>query len=899
MADEGRPSEGDHIGPYRVEQPLGAGGMGEVVLAYDERLDRRVAIKRIRHTAGTTDADRARFRREARVAAGLSHPAIVQVHDILSEGDDDAIVMELVQGRSVAERLKAGPLPLAEVLRLARDVAEGLAEAHRVGLVHRDLKAENVMVTPSGHAKILDFGLAKRLHHGNLEETLTREETLTEEGALIGTVRAMAPEQAVGRQVDQRSDLFSLGVLLYEMVTGHSPFRAATALLTLRRVVTASPRPSREHRPDVPLELARLIERLLEKAPEHRPEDASEVTRTLETIAVRITADRITADRITVDKAPTLSAGERGSFSDAPTGSLLASGQVVMAESTPPMVPESGGSSMQLVVVERRWLWAAFVFFVATMATTALYWRAAAGRPEPLRVVVPRPDITAVEASDELDLIASGVLIASLSALADLDGIAPVEPTEIGDTSGSAVDVARAVSADEVLSATIERRLGSGRIVLRRIRDDGEVLWAKAFDVPLSSEHTRLVAEAVAVQLRRAYPGRQLRAGVPRFEASDDDYGEFVRIVQRLDSGDVPWEPELELLEAIVERSPRFLEAHLEAASVAWTLYSDSRETEYLERSEKLIRWSRELEPDAPRILFLAFRIALARGERAAAEVALAELLRIAPNEPMIPLGRSFLAESDGDLSAAAAAMRTAVDRFPSWRNLYRLAEFELRRGEVGEARRRLEELLQRVPNNTWGLAKLAQVELFSGDLGRVEELLVRAIEIKPHRSYFVNLGIARFLLGRYGEAHESYLQALEMKPGHLLVRLNLADTELALGHELEARARYRQILGELEQVDLDAAEGMIKAQCLARLGAGQQAVALTLETLRQHPEDAEVAYLAGLVYTLVGETTLALVNIEKALAKGIQPRWFDIPGFDTLRSDPRFKILLEGRGDP
>ncbi len=178
--------------------------MGEVVSAYDRRLDRRVAIKGIRHDASedreATAADRERLRREARAAAGLSHPGIVQIHDILSEGDDDAIVMELVDGSSVAERLQDGPLPLPEALRLARQVAEGLAEAHRVGLVHRDLKAKNVMVTPAagdhpGRAKILDFGLAKRLRLPPSEGTLAQsdvDQTLTRKGAVLGTVQPAA-----------------------------------------------------------------------------------------------------------------------------------------------------------------------------------------------------------------------------------------------------------------------------------------------------------------------------------------------------------------------------------------------------------------------------------------------------------------------------------------------------------------------------------------------------------------------------------------------------------------------------------------------------------------------------------------------------------------------------------
>lgn len=304
---------GDRIGPYRVESTLGRGGMDEVVSAYDERLDRRVAIKRIRHDASADRgaADRERLRREARAAAALSHPAIVQIHDILSEGDDDAIVMELVEGRSLAECLEDGPLRVPEALRLARQVAEGLAEAHDVGLVHRDLKAENVMVTlprgdHPGRAKILDFGLAKQLSRNELDETLTQK------GAILGTLRAMAPEQAEGAEIDHRSDLFSLGVLLYEMLTGHSPFRGANALETLGRLATETPRPARALNPTVPTELDSLIARLLEKQPERRPGDADEVARALKELATA-SPGRGAAPRL----------DDSDSLSDAPTAELV------------------------------------------------------------------------------------------------------------------------------------------------------------------------------------------------------------------------------------------------------------------------------------------------------------------------------------------------------------------------------------------------------------------------------------------------------------------------------------------------------------------------------------------------------------------------------------------------
>jgi serine/threonine-protein kinase len=266
------------IGPYRLEARLGRGGMGEVFLAYAERLGRRVAIKRVRWGPGIPPSTLERLRREARATASLNHPAIVQVYDLVPDGEGDAIVMEYILGRSLDSFVGDPVLTPALAVRLAGEVAGGLAHAHAGGFVHRDLKAENVMVTGAGRAKILDFGLAKPVLPGG-------EDSLTVAGAVIGTYRSMSPEQAGGDEVDGRSDLFSLGVLLYEMLTGRTPFQGANPLATLKRVLTETPEPLADLRPDLPPTLTTLVDRLLAKNREERPQTAEEVARSLEEIA--------------------------------------------------------------------------------------------------------------------------------------------------------------------------------------------------------------------------------------------------------------------------------------------------------------------------------------------------------------------------------------------------------------------------------------------------------------------------------------------------------------------------------------------------------------------------------------------------------------------------------------
>ncbi len=261
----------ERIGAYRIEASLGRGGMGEVFLAWDERLGRHVAIKRIRPDKLGDEQQRSRFRREARSVARLNHPAIVQIFDILEQADGDCIVMERVEGRSLLQLLARGPLDLSTVQRLGREIADGLAEAHAKGVVHRDLKPENVLLTASGHAKILDFGLARTLTDDAGEDP---EGALTASGVVLGTAYAMSPEQARGLEVDPRSDLFALGSLLYQMLAGEAPFRGPTLLDSLQRVVSFDPPSLAEKRVDVPPALADLVGRLLAKDPAQRPQSA-------------------------------------------------------------------------------------------------------------------------------------------------------------------------------------------------------------------------------------------------------------------------------------------------------------------------------------------------------------------------------------------------------------------------------------------------------------------------------------------------------------------------------------------------------------------------------------------------------------------------------------------------
>ena len=267
---------------YLIETELGKGGMGVVYRARDTRLGRLVALKMITPGLVANPERRSRLLLEARSAAAVSHPAIAQVYDIDEVDGNLFIAMEYVDGRTVSRLIADGELDLMGAVEIALQVSEGLAKAHDAGILHRDIKSDNIMVTRDGHAKLLDFGLAKLVEPEQdgpvspveLSRTLTRGRVQTIPGAVMGTLSYMSPEQARGRELDRRSDIFSLGIVLYEMVTAELPFKGETPLDTMHAIAYEEARPVTLVRRNLTPELHRIVFRCLRKNPDDRYPDA-------------------------------------------------------------------------------------------------------------------------------------------------------------------------------------------------------------------------------------------------------------------------------------------------------------------------------------------------------------------------------------------------------------------------------------------------------------------------------------------------------------------------------------------------------------------------------------------------------------------------------------------------
>jgi eukaryotic-like serine/threonine-protein kinase len=285
-------TSGTKLGPYEIQSPLGAGGMGEVYRARDTRLDRIVAIKILPSHLSENAEAKQRFDREARTISSLNHPNVCTLHDVGHQDGVDYLVMEYLEGETLADRLRKGPIPVEQVLKYGIEICEGLEKAHRSGVVHRDLKPGNIMLTKTG-AKLMDFGLAKAsIASPNATSGLTATLTtpvgsspLTAQGTVVGTFQYMAPEQVEGKEADARSDVFAMGAVLYEMVTGKRAFEGKTAASAMAAVLARDPAPISSLRPASPLALERLIKTCLDKDPDERWQTAHDVKLQLKQIA--------------------------------------------------------------------------------------------------------------------------------------------------------------------------------------------------------------------------------------------------------------------------------------------------------------------------------------------------------------------------------------------------------------------------------------------------------------------------------------------------------------------------------------------------------------------------------------------------------------------------------------
>jgi serine/threonine-protein kinase len=874
---------GHLLGHCRIVDKIGEGGMGVVYRAHDERLDRDVAIKVLPEEVAS-DPDRlSRFEREAKAVAKLDHPNILAIHDFGTEEGVAYAVMELLEGESLREAIRGGGLTHSKAVEYARSIADGLAAAHDKGIVHRDLKPENVFLTQGGRIKILDFGLAKLMLPEQDLATETPTATLeTKPGSLLGTVSYMAPEQVQGKPADQRSDIFALGVLLYEMLTGHRPFGGTTTVETAAAILKEDPEAISVSSPGVPATLIGVVSKCLEKRPEDRFSSAHDLSLTLGAV-----------------------------------------------ESTVPATPVQERS-----LISKRW---PHVLAVVVAAVIALFFifppEGLFERPaeEPSETTPPRIVVLPFEnlGSPDDEYFAEGMTEEITARLATVTGLQVISRTSARQYAGTdkpIPQIGRELDVGFVLEGTVRWARDKGgvsriRITPQLIRaDDDTHLWAETYDRVLDDvfEVQSEIAQKVTDQLGVALSGRE--KGGADLQPTDnlEAYQAYLRgryWTTRPHFTYENWDRAMEGFQQAVDLDAEFALAHAELARghALVRYFRHDLTPERLEAADASANRALELAPDNPYVHLNIgyYRLwgyrdidgALAEFERAdrdltgSADVleamgdiyiiqgrweeALAvyrQAFELNPRDVNMILGAGWALESLRRYPEALVAIDQAITLAPEafWPHFYKALTLWGWHGDASETR----VVLEALPSTTGGWERWSWYwqEMYEGRyeeaLDRLESATEGWIRIKMWAR--PNAMFAAYVYGKLGDT-EAATAAYETARG-------LLEAEVAASPE---DPRLRSSLGIVYAVqgrrEEAVREGKLACDLLPRSKDGFYYL----------PYVIDLAH----IYTILGDNEAALEQLEYLLGN---PSWISAPflrmdpRWDPLHGDPRFAELLE-----
>ncbi len=572
---------------YRILSRLGAGGMGEVFLAEDESLGRRVALKLLPESLTASAESLARFKREARAASALNHPGIMTVHEIGTADGVQFMATEFIEGETLRERLAGGPLSVPDVLRIGVDTAEALAVAHEAGIIHRDIKPENIMVRRDGYVKVLDFGLAKTVEPASGEDgsrVASLSSIATEPGRMLGTVAYMSPEQLHGAELDERTDVWSLGIVLYELATGIRPFRGPSTAGVISAILTAEPAPFEGEIAGVPAGLETIVRKSLEK-------DASKRYRTAREVWAALKALR---EDLAFDERVRLKSGDSGSG---------------VVDSTREGLVDSSGIRPGLGW-RRRLGWPAWLAVTVVLAVSiaGIVYTAGnlTGTPEGDEIrsmaVLPFLPVGNGERDEALELGMADTLITRLSVLRQLD-IRPVSAVRTyTQPDRDPVAAGRDLNVSAVLDGTLQRAGDRLRVNLRLLRvRDGAVIWATAIDES-SLDLFKVqdsISERVVQALRVEVSGWERQQMAKHATGSSEAYQYYVRGRYFLDRRGTEWRRKsVEQFSKAVEIDPDYAPAFAGLSDVysEMAYWGDARPREYMPKAREAAQRALELD---------------------------------------------------------------------------------------------------------------------------------------------------------------------------------------------------------------------------------------------------------------------------------------------------------------
>jgi len=830
------PAAGSDVGPYRIEREIGQGGMGRVFLAEDRRLNRRVAIK-VLNAGAPSGSDRTLILREARAIARLSHPNIAAVHDVVEQDGRTHIVMEFLEGETLAARLAHGPMSIDEVFTLSTQMAAGLGHAHKHGLVHCDFKPANVFITRDGVAKLLDFGLARLVHTGTADESehLGASPTLIRQRA--GTPGYMSPEHMKGEPLDARSDVYSFGIVLYEMASSRRHGTGTTVLLE----------------PSVPPVLRPIVAKSLAMNREDRFQSAAELETELRAAARRaespfrfLSTPRALATAAAVVLLAGLAAvwGLRGPGSAAP-----ATSRAVVA--VLPFATPDGDSTA-------KYLAAGLTEIVTNDISTS----------KDLVVVSNNSVRNAV--NDDRGIEATAAELGATYVVAgSLRTAGPRLNVDLRVFSAASKTYTPASSASIAFADVVGKPRSMAGAIRARLREAG---------LPVEGDAASTSSTSNQLALEEYARGREY---LDRFDAGDN-----------LDIA-------LKLLSSALERDESFALAHAALSEGYWRKYRRTREAGWATRAQAEAFEAMRLAPAEPAVRYSAAVVLQGTGKSREALDEVTKVIALQPNNDEAHRLLAQLYTDSGNLDQAIPEFQAAIELRPgSWENYHALGLAYFNKSRYQEAIAAFTRETELRPDNAAPFQALGTSYHALGDVDRALANYQRALSIAPNAFAYSNIGSIHYSKGRYAEAVAAYEQSAKIAPREPVTHRNLADSLVKAGDSTRARASYRQAIALADdQLRLNPTRARLvtlQAVCHAKLQERAAARKAVDAALAIAPPDSGVLFQAAVALALIGEADRSVALIKQAVAAGYSLELIrDEEDFSTLRSRPDFQAII------
>ncbi|HZP33504.1 MAG TPA: protein kinase [Candidatus Acidoferrales bacterium] len=860
---------GTQLGPYEILSRIGDGGMGEVYKARDTRLDRFVAIKFLRGDLADDPAAEERFRREARTVANLNHPHICTLYDVGRRDDADFLVMEYLEGETLAQRLERGPLPPEEVLRYATEIAQALQAAHSKGVLHRDLKPANIMLTATG-SKLLDFGLAKlRSDRGAfslLFEYPADAATLSAAGTIVGTLSYMAPEQLQGLEADPRTDIFGLGAVLYEMFTAHRAFGPGGTASIISAILNDTPPALNEPGGQIPAPFRRILARMLAKSPDERHATAAEVL----------------AD-----------------FACLPHADIEPAGRAALPHTTKAFA--IAGSAVAVLAV------AILALFSPAPHRFANWFTPNPLPHEKLVAVLPFAVVSGEAPQKPFTDGLTETLTAKLTQLTVDPSLQVVPAPELRARNATTIDdVRKEFGATLVVQGDLQQsgnrvRINIGMIDAATRRQVG----AASLTVPASDPFALQdqVVNATVGMLQLDVPPAQRDNLETAGTQVADAYDLYLQGRGYLQSYDNPenLQNAITAFQRAVATDPNYALAYAGLGQTYWLKYQETESTEWVQQARQACEHALALDRRVAPAHVCLGTVDSGTGQYQKAVSEFGHALDSEPTSDDAYRGLARAYEYSGSLVQAEATYRRAIQLRPHyWAGYSWLGGFYFDHSRFTESAAMFRQVVELAPDSVRGYYNLGAALNGQGRYSDAITELQHSIDMRPTATAYTNLGNSYFFLHNYDQAVPAYARAVELKSNDYVKWWNLADGYFWSGDVAHATGAYRRAISLAQEAlqinSKDPSAIGLLAVCHAMLAERPSALQYLRQGLKLSPRmDADMPFKAALVYNQFGDTRDALKWLEKAVMAGYSPTIVrDTPNFNHLHSNPDFEALVQ-----